>query len=57
VLRAAEVVVVSVRDDDVADVLGLQPELAQATDDGPLDVVLETRVDQDDALARGEGSG
>src|SRR5690606_26293612 len=53
----AEVVVVAVGDDHIADVLGLQAELADSADNGALDIVLKAGVDEDDAFACGKRPG
>ena len=49
---AAEVIAVGVRNDHVFDVSRVEAKLAHAADDGLLDVVVEHRVEQDDALRR-----
>ena len=54
VARAAEVIVVPVGNDHVADRGRVQGELAQAADDRALDVVVKTRVQQDDPGAGGQ---
>ena len=56
-LRAPDVVTVSVRDDDVFDVLRIESELAQAADDLLVGVVGVERVEDDDSLAGRERPG
>ena len=51
-LGAADVVLMGMRDDQVLDVLRIEPELLHAADDELFGVVRIDRVDQDDAFAR-----
>ena len=56
-LGAADVIAVSVRDDDVFDGSRIEAELAHAADDRLIGRVVVERVDQDDALARRQRPG
>jgi hypothetical protein len=50
-------IAVRVRDDDVFDGCRIEAELFQAADDGVFGGVFVERVDQDDAVARGQRPG
>ena len=56
-LRAADVIGVRVRNDDVFDLLRVETELLHPADDQLLGVVRKDRVDQDDAVARRQRPG